>query len=55
VVFDAAPALVVALGPRSYCDLYLRPSACDGHYGVFSSTVVAAVMARELRRRGLVP
>ena len=53
-VFDAAPALLAALKPRSYCDLYLRPSACDGHYGVFGSKVVAEVMAQELRRRGLV-
>lgn len=53
-VFDPAPALLAALGPRSYCALYVRPAHCDGHLGVFGSGVVADVVARELRRRGLV-
>jgi hypothetical protein len=53
-VFDSAPALLAALGSRSYCDLYLFPARCDGHFGIFGSSVVADVMAAELRRRGLV-
>jgi hypothetical protein len=53
-VFDPAPALLAALGQRSYCDLYIFPARCDGHFGVFGSTVVADVMAAELRHRGLV-
>jgi hypothetical protein len=52
-VFDTGPALLTALGPRSSCDLYVHP-ACDGHYGVFGSGVVADVVMQELRRRGLV-
>ncbi len=53
-VFDPAPALLAALGPRSYCDLYIMPASCSGHFGAFGSRVVAEVMANELRRRGLV-
>jgi hypothetical protein len=52
-VFDSAPALLAALGQRSYCDLYIFPTRCDGHFGVFGSGIVADVMATELRRRGL--
>jgi len=53
-VFDAGPALLATLGDRSYCALYLQPDRCDGHYGTFGSTVVADVVAAELRRRNLV-
>jgi hypothetical protein len=52
-VFDPAPALLAALGKRSYCDLYIFPTRCDGHFGVFGSGIVADVMLAELRRRGL--
>jgi hypothetical protein len=52
-VFDPAPALLAALGQRSYCDLYIFPARCDGHFGVFGNRIVADVMAAELRRRGL--
>jgi hypothetical protein len=53
-VFDPGPALLAELGDRSYCELYVRPQDCDGHYGVFGSTIVADVVAAELRRRNLV-
>jgi hypothetical protein len=53
-VLDSSAALLAALGRRSYCDLYIFQADCDGHFGVFGSTVVAEVMAAELRRRGLV-
>lgn len=52
-VFDPASALLAALGKRSYCDLYMQPASCSGHFGVFGSQIVADVVARELRRRGL--
>jgi hypothetical protein len=52
--FDPGRALLAKLGDRSYCDLYAQADTCDGHYGVFGSTVVADVMAAELRRRNLV-
>jgi hypothetical protein len=53
-VFDPAPALLAALGQRSYCDLYVSPADCSGHFGVFGSGLVADVMLTELGRRGLV-
>ena len=53
-VFDPAPALLTALGPRSYCALYTDPPHCAGHFGVAGSGLVADVMLAELRRRGLV-
>jgi hypothetical protein len=53
-VFDTAPALLAALGERSYCVLYFRPDECGGHFGVLGSKIVAEVAAAELRRRGLV-
>ena len=52
-VFDSGPALLTELRGRSYCDLYVEPKNCDGHYGVFGSTIVADVVAAELRRRNL--
>ena len=53
-VFDPAAALLVALGQRSYCDLYSQPVECNGHFGSAGSIVVAQVVAAELRRRGLI-
>ena len=53
-VFDPAPALLAALEQRSYCDLYSNPVECKGHFGSAGSTVVAQVVASELRRRGLI-
>jgi hypothetical protein len=53
-VFDAAPALLAALGERSYCVLYSQPDGCGGHFGTLGSRIVADVAAAELRRRGLV-
>jgi hypothetical protein len=53
-VFDPGPALLTGLGDRSYCALYAQPDICDGHYGVFGSTIIADVVAAELRRRNLV-
>ncbi len=53
-VFDPAPALLTALGQRSYCALYTDPPHCAGHFGVSGSGLVADVMLAELRRRELV-
>jgi hypothetical protein len=53
-VFDPGPALLAALGERSYCVLYVQPESCEGHYGVLGSAIVADVVAAELRRRNLV-
>ncbi len=49
-VFDPAPALLAALGQRSYCALYIDPAGCEGHIGVAGGGIVADVMAAELRR-----
>jgi hypothetical protein len=53
-VFDPSPALLIALGQRSYCELYTTPADCDGHFGIEGSRIVADVVMAELRRRGLV-
>lgn len=53
-VFDPMPALLAALGRRSYCILFADPADCSGHFGVVGSRIVADVMAAELKRRGLV-
>jgi hypothetical protein len=53
-VFDPGPALLAKLGDRSYCTLYVQPESCDGHYGIFGSSIVADVIAAELGRRNLV-
>src|SRR5262249_35009809 len=42
-VFDAAPAMMAALGGRSYCLLYSQPSECRGHYGVLGSRILAEI------------
>ena len=36
--FDTGPALLAALGSRSYYDLYVSPAECSGHYGVAGAT-----------------
>lgn len=51
-VFDAAPALVAALGDRSYCVLYSQPDACGGHFGDLGNRMLAEVAVAELHRRG---
>ena len=53
-VFDPSPALLIALGQRSYCELYTAPAACDGHFGIEGGRIVADVVMAELRRRALV-
>ena len=53
-VFDPIRALLSALGQRSYCELYIAPTDCNGHFGVEGSRIVADVVLAELRRRGLV-
>jgi hypothetical protein len=53
-VFDPSPTLLIALGQRSYCELYTAPADCDGHFGTEGSRIVADVVMAELRRRGLV-
>jgi hypothetical protein len=59
-VFDPIPALIAALGGRSYCMLYVRESVCQGnagmaagHYSVAGGSLLAEVVAAELRRRNL--
>jgi len=53
-VFDPIHALLIALGQRSYCELYIAPADCNGHFGIEGSRIVADVVMAELRRRGLV-
>jgi len=53
-IFDPSPALLTALGHRSYCDLYAVPADCNGHFGIEGSRIVADVVTAELRQRGLV-
>ena len=53
-VFDPSPALLTALGQRSYCELYTAPIDCEGHFGIEGSRIVADVVMAELRQRGLV-
>jgi hypothetical protein len=53
-VFDPGPALLSALGRRSYCELYTEPADCNGHFGIEGSGIVADVVMAELRQRGLV-
>ena len=53
-VFDPGPALLAALGQRSYCELYAAPADCAGHFGIAGSGLVADVVMAELGRRGLV-
>jgi len=53
-VFDPIRALLSALGQRSYCELYIAPADCNGHFGIEGSRIVADVVMAELRRRGLV-
>jgi hypothetical protein len=53
-VFDPSPALLTALGQRSYCELYTSPADCTGHFGIEGSGLVADVVMAELRRRGLI-
>jgi hypothetical protein len=51
-VFDPGPSLLVALGQRSYCELYAAD--CAGHFSILGSGIVAEVVMAELGRRGLV-
>jgi hypothetical protein len=53
-VFDPSPALLTALGQRSYCELYTAPADCEGHFGIEGSRIVADVIMAELRQRELV-
>jgi hypothetical protein len=53
-VFDPSPALLTALGQRSYCELYTAPIDCEGHFGIEGSRIVADVIMAELRQRELV-
>jgi len=53
-VFDPSSALLIALGQRSYCELYITPAECNGHFGIEGSRVIADVVMAELRRRRLV-
>ena len=52
-VFDPAPALLTAVGTRSYCMLYAQPASCNGHFGIAGGAIVADVVLAELRHRGL--
>ena len=52
-VFDPAPALLAALGSRSYCELYAFAAECTGHIGIFGGGLLADAVLTEVRRRGL--
>jgi hypothetical protein len=54
-IFDPLPALLSALGGQNYCNLYAQQAACQGHFGVAGSALLAEVVANELRSRHLVP
>jgi hypothetical protein len=53
-VFDPGPEMLDLLGGRSYCELFTQPRLCRGHYSVFGNTMIAKLMAAELRRRSFV-
>lgn len=53
-VFDPAPGLLATLKGRSYCILYVQEAACQGHFGVAGSILLADVVANELKRRKLI-
>ena len=53
-VFDPTAALIAALNGHSYCELYVRPGPCQGHWGVAGGKIVGEVVAAELRRRGYI-
>ena len=54
-VFDPSPALLTAVGQRSYCELYTDvPAGCAGHFSIEGGRIVADVIMAELRQRGLV-
>ena len=53
-VFDPLPALGQKLKDRSFCELYVDPASCQGHFGISGGALVAEVVAKELRRRNLV-
>jgi len=54
-VFDPSPALLTAVGQRSYCELYTDvPAGCAGHFSIEGGRIVADVVMAELRKRGLV-
>jgi hypothetical protein len=60
-IFDPGAAMVTALGGRSACELFTRahaemawltsPVPCGGHYSGFGNTILAQLVAAELRRR----
>jgi hypothetical protein len=52
-VFDPLPPLAAALGGQSPCKLYAQEAACKGHFGVAGGSLLAEVVAAELRRRNL--
>ncbi len=53
-VFDAGPAMLDVLAGNSYCELFTRQKSCEGHYSIFGNTILANLLAAELRRRGFV-
>ena len=52
-VFDPGPGLLAATAGRDYCALYAAPATCAGHFGLAGSTLMAELVAAELRRRAL--
>jgi hypothetical protein len=62
-VFDPGSAMVEAIRGRSVCEFYTHqhpetswvtsPVPCSGHYSVFGNTMIAHLVALELRRRKL--
>ncbi len=62
-IFDPGAAMMEALHGRSICEFFVdarpafawltSPVPCGGHYSTFANTVMARLVASELRRRGL--
>jgi hypothetical protein len=66
-VFDPGGAMLSSLGGRSPCDFFNRPQGnalkawlmspmpCSGHYSIAGNTLIAQLVATELRRRTFFP
>jgi hypothetical protein len=52
--YDPGPAMLEALAGRSYCELFTQRNSCDGHYSILGNTMMAELVAAELRRRKFV-
>jgi hypothetical protein len=53
-VFDPAPVILQTMRGGDYCAIYTEKASCRGHFGVAGSSLLAQIVAAELRRRNLV-